>query len=60
MSPPTLPSPTPFDILGFGAVAVDDLLYVDAYPPPDSKIRVRRRRRQCGGLTGTALVAAAR
>jgi sulfofructose kinase len=49
-----------FDILGFGAVAVDDLLYVDDYPPAESKIRVRHRLRQCGGLTGTALVAAAR
>jgi sulfofructose kinase len=49
-----------FDILGFGAVAVDDLLYVDEYPPPESKIRVKHRMRQCGGLTGTALVAAAR
>jgi len=53
--------PTPiFDILGFGAVAVDDLLYVDQYPPAESKVRVRHRLRQCGGLTGTALVAAAR
>ena len=49
-----------FDILGFGAVAVDDLLYVDAYPPAESKVRVGHRQRQCGGLTGTALVAAAR
>jgi sulfofructose kinase len=49
-----------FDVLGFGAVAVDDLLYVDLYPPPESKVRVRHRIRQCGGLTGTALVAAAR
>ena len=49
-----------FDILGFGAVAVDDLLYVDEYPPPEQKVRVWHRRRECGGLTGTALVAAAR
>jgi len=49
-----------FDVLGFGAVAVDDILYVDRYPPAESKIRVRHRLRQCGGLTGTALVAAAR
>ncbi len=48
------------DVLGLGAVAVDDLIYVDAYPPPDSKARVLRRERHCGGLTGTALVAAAR
>jgi sugar/nucleoside kinase (ribokinase family) len=49
---------TPIDILGVGSVAVDDLLYVAAYPPPDAKARVLRRARQCGGLTGTALVAA--
>jgi len=49
-----------FDVLGLGAVAVDELLYVDAYPAPESKVRVRHRERQCGGLTGTALVAAAR
>src|SRR5436190_23723632 len=48
------------DVLGLGCVAVDDLLYVSAYPPADAKVQVRRRERQCGGLTGTALVAAAR
>jgi len=49
-----------WDVLGLGVVAVDDLLYVDAYPPAESKVHVRRRQRQCGGQTGTALVAAAR
>ena len=49
-----------FDVLGLGVVAVDDLLYVDAYPSAEEKVRVGRRERQCGGLTGTALVAAAR
>jgi sugar/nucleoside kinase (ribokinase family) len=53
-------APRRIDVLGFGAVAVDDLLYVDEYPPPEGKVRVRHRERQCGGLTGTALVAAAR
>ena len=48
------------DILGLGSVAVDDLVYVESYPPPDVKVRVMERERQCGGLTGTALVAAAR
>ncbi|MGO8749747.1 MAG: PfkB family carbohydrate kinase [Thermoguttaceae bacterium] len=51
---------TSFDVLGLGAVAVDEILYVDEYPPAESKVRVRERVRQCGGLTGTALVAAAR
>ena len=49
-----------WDVLGFGAVAVDDLIYVDEYPPADTKVRMLARRREGGGLTGTALVAAAR
>jgi sugar/nucleoside kinase (ribokinase family) len=48
------------DVLGLGVAAVDDLLYVDVYPTADEKAPVRRRARQCGGLTATALVAAAR
>lgn len=48
------------DVLGLGAVAIDDLIYVEEYPPPDVKIRVLHRERQCGGLTATALVAASR
>jgi sugar/nucleoside kinase (ribokinase family) len=52
--------PDTFDVLGLGCAAVDDLLYVDAYPAADTKVRVRKRDRQCGGLTATALVAAAR
>ena len=48
------------DVLGLGAVAVDDLIYLPEYPRPDSKVRVVRRERHAGGLTGTALVAAAR
>ena len=46
------------DILGLGGVAVDDLLSVDGYLPPDAKTPVLRRERQRGGLTATALVAA--
>jgi ribokinase len=49
-----------FDIVGLGCAAVDDLLYVPAYPPADAKLQIRRRERQCGGLTATALVAASR
>jgi sugar/nucleoside kinase (ribokinase family) len=49
-----------WDVLGLGCVAVDDLLYVAQYPAADSKERVRRRERSCGGLTATALVAGAR
>jgi sulfofructose kinase len=49
-----------WDILGIGVSSVDDLIYVDQFPQPDTKIRVRETQRQGGGLTGTALVAAAR
>ncbi len=56
----TAPMKKRFDVLGYGCVAVDDLVYVDSYPPVDSKTHVRRRERQGGGLVGTALVAAAR
>jgi sulfofructose kinase len=49
-----------WDLLGSGAVAVDDLLYVDRFPEPDAKVPVRAEQRQGGGLTATALVAAAR
>jgi sulfofructose kinase len=54
------PAATPIDILGVGSVAIDDLLAVAAYPAADAKARVLRRERQCGGMTGTALTAAAR
>ena len=52
--------PPEFDVLGLGCVAVDDLCYVERFPPPDANTSVLRRTRQCGGLTATALVAAAR
>ncbi|MDF2441514.1 MAG: sulfofructose kinase [Abditibacteriota bacterium] len=48
------------DVLGLGAVAVDDLIFVDEYPAADSKVRVREALREGGGLCGTALVAASR
>jgi len=49
-----------YDVLGLGIVAVDDLIIVDNYPQPDSKMRGLGEVRQGGGLTGTALVAGAR
>ncbi len=49
-----------FDLIGFGAVAIDHLMYVDAFPPPNVKTYVIRSEQQCGGLTATALVAAQR
>jgi sugar/nucleoside kinase (ribokinase family) len=48
------------DILGLGAVAVDDLLFLREFPRPDSKMPIIRQERHAGGLTGTALVAARR
>jgi ribokinase len=48
------------DVLGLGAVAVDELLFLPAFPRPDTKVRILRSERYGGGLTGTALVAAAR
>lgn len=49
-----------FDVIGLGCTAMDDILYVPIYPPPDGKVEVRLRERHCGGLTATALVAASR
>ena len=49
-----------WDVLGLGVVAVDELLTVERHPPPNSKVEVLAEERQGGGLTGTALVAAAR
>jgi len=50
----------PLDVLGLGSASVDEILYVRSYPVPDTKTRVVRWERRCGGLTGTALVTAAR
>ncbi len=49
-----------WDVLGLGAIAVDDLVYVDGYPEPDTKSRIIDRRREGGGLVGTALVTVTR
>jgi sulfofructose kinase len=49
-----------FDIVGVGCAAVDDIVFVSVYPAPDSKQRVVRRERHCGGLIASALVAAGR
>jgi sulfofructose kinase len=49
-----------FDILGLGCAAVDDLIYVPSFPTADTKVRVEHSRRRFGGLTGAALVTAAR
>jgi ribokinase len=48
------------DVLGIGAVAVDDLLFLEEFPEPDSKHQILGTERHAGGLAGTALVAASR
>jgi sugar/nucleoside kinase (ribokinase family) len=49
-----------WDVIGFGAVAVDDLIYINRFPSPGQKEKIIRRIRQGGGLAGTALVACSR
>lgn len=48
-----------FDVLGLGVVAIDDVVYVELYPPADGKARIIERVRRPGGLAGAALAAAA-
>lgn len=48
------------DVLGFGVVAVDDILLVASYPDVDTKTPVETEKRHCGGLAATALVAVSR
>jgi sugar/nucleoside kinase (ribokinase family) len=49
-----------WDVFGIGVVAVDDLIYVDHFPLAGTKMPIEAQRREGGGLTGTALVAASR
>jgi sugar/nucleoside kinase (ribokinase family) len=49
-----------FDIVGFGICTVDYLGLVAQYPEAGQKVRVEAFSKQGGGLTGTALAAAAR
>jgi len=48
------------DVLGIGCAAIDDIIYIDGVPVADGKARVISQGRDFGGLTATALVAAAR
>ncbi|MCC8165149.1 MAG: hypothetical protein LIQ31_03120, partial [Planctomycetes bacterium] len=48
------------EILGLGVSTIDDLLVLESMPRPNHKQQVLSKPRQCGGLTGSALVAAAR
>src|SRR4051794_34733955 len=49
-----------WDVLGLGAVTVDDLFFVEQHPPPNTKMAVSGKARSGGGPTATALVATAR
>jgi sugar/nucleoside kinase (ribokinase family) len=49
-----------YDVLALGAVAVDDLFYIDSYPGPDEKTTILRRERRCGGMSAIAAIAASR
>jgi ribokinase len=51
---------TIWDVLGIGTAAVDDLLLVERFPEPDSKVNILEALRQGGGQTATAMAAAAR
>ena len=46
-------------ILGIGCAAVDDIVYIYGTPPSDGKALVVGEARDFGGLTATALAAAA-
>ena len=49
-----------YDILAIGIAAVDDRLFVSAYPPANSKAPILRSARLPGGLAATAAAAACR
>src|ERR1700730_17687512 len=47
----------PYDVLAIGVAAVDDLLYIPSYPPPNVKVSVTSRERHGGGPACTAIAA---
>jgi sulfofructose kinase len=49
-----------YDLVGFGIMAVDDLVQLAKFPEPDTKVPITLIERHAGGQCGTALVAAAR
>ncbi|MFA5028154.1 MAG: PfkB family carbohydrate kinase [Candidatus Methylomirabilota bacterium] len=54
------PSGLPFDVVGFGTNALDLIASIDGYPEPDTKAQFQTFEIQGGGVTATAMVAAAR
>lgn len=53
-------SQPPFDIVGLGVIAVDEMLYAPHFPAANSKTRITERKYQGGGTVSCALAAAAR
>ena len=49
-----LPHDRPFDVVGFGENAVDSVCRVRRLPEPDTKVRMERMLRFCGGQVATA------
>jgi sulfofructose kinase len=56
----SFPAGKPFDVVGMGLNAVDDLCVVPEYPDFNSKVRISALQRQGGGQVATAMVALAR
>jgi sulfofructose kinase len=50
----------PFDVVGFGTNALDLVAIIDGYPLPDTKSQFQTFEVQGGGVTATAMAAAAR
>ena len=57
---PPPPLPARRKLVGLGSAGIDFLAAVDAYPPPDAKIRTTELQVQGGGNCANALTAAAR
>lgn len=50
----------PFDVVGLGTNALDLIAIIDGYPEPDTKVQFQTFDVQGGGVTATAMAAAAR
>lgn len=48
-----------YDVLAIGVAAVDDLMYISSYPPPNAKVPVFQKERHGGGPACTAIVSVA-
>ncbi|QNI37471.1 carbohydrate kinase family protein [Edaphobacter albus] len=48
-----------YDVLAIGVAAVDDLMYISSYPPPNAKVPVSQKERHGGGPACTAIVSVA-